>query len=775
MNRLNREIEKNILIVIDYAQKSKHSVLTPEHLLLALLQVKAVKDFCTQKKIKISLCKIELKSYLESNVPKHLDSPSSELLKTPVPTNVTHRILQRVIEYSQTTNKQDYDSLFFLIILHDEKDTFASALMQKYKLGKAQLLKYFLSLQLEEVLTFPTQPKASSVRKNVVFHVLEEKKSKQEQSTIDSVLVNLNTLALNNKLPPLVGRVYELDRLTTILGRKHKNNPILVGDAGVGKTTLVHGLVHLITQNKAMPILNNSTVYSLQIGSLVAGTKYRGDFEKKMVEIMTFLNEKKNPILFIDEIHTIIGTGSTTGNTLDVANMLKPFLTSGSFRCIGATTYVEYRTIFEKDSALVRRFSKVDIKEPTVDESLEIIKGITKELSNFHSVIFSDEVIRLAIALSVRYIGDRKLPDKAIDILDEIGSKFRKSIKNEPLPFPITLDMVEEHVASITNIPKHSLTAPHLNKIELIVNELNNEIIGQQEAITKVTSALKRYYAGLRDPEKPIYQCIFLGPTGVGKTMLCRKLAEKLSMNFVRFDMSEFSEQHSVSRLIGSPPGYVGFDQGGQITEVIARKPHSIILLDEIEKSTPAVHQLFLQIMDRGVLSDQMGREISFKNCLIVFTSNLGFDLNANEIGFSSNTQNITQSFDRKSVTKLFPPEFLGRLDELIVFQSLGNQELEKIIKININNYLNRVVKKNYKFLIDASVIKCILEKVIEARAGSRPIDKFIESCISEPLADFLLSYNGKGNLEQNIITILYSGFGDRCSIKIPRELETTT
>ena len=790
----NKKVESKIFAVVAYAHKNHQAYISIEHILLALLKIPEVAVLCHLQNIELRLFSEELIEYLESQTPKAELQPDGTYplpqLQLPV-----QRLLSRVSELSESMRSSDLCVFYLLIAIIDDSDSTASILMKKYRLGRIQILRHhFSNIKPHAPLTKKRSVKESDYLDQYIadgFSVnpTEEREATAttDEATENSNVINLNHLAADQTLPPMIGRTHELERLTTILCRRYKNNPILVGDAGVGKTAIVHGLAHAIVKQEVPSSLCGSTIYALQIGQLIAGTKYRGDFEKKMVELISFITNNKEAILFIDEIHTIIGVGSTNGNSLDVANLLKPILTGGQFRCIGATTFDEYRTIFEKDSALSRRFGKIDVPEPSFAETEKILKEVAQELERHHRVRYSGATIKKTVALASRYIHDRKLPDKAIDILDEVGAKqhaYHGAQKPSTAPAArgryqrIVPTMIEEHVAGVLSTSPHTLSQSMVKRINAIESSMKKSVLGQNDAIDTVLSAVKRFYAGLRNPTKPIGQFLFVGPSGVGKTLMCQILSQQLQLSLLRFDMSEFSEDHSVSRLVGSPPGYVGFSHGGQLTEKLYRNPHSIVLIDEIEKASPVVHQLFLQIMDHGTLTDHHGREISFQDAMIIFTSNLGFDHSfAATIGFSEVSAGVNVSDAKRELGKVLPLEFRARLDKTVVFNYLTRPLIRKIVEIKKQEFINRRGDRTISIRVDDSVLEYLTALVLAEEAGSRPCERLVEQYLSDPLSEAILhaTQRRERNKKQPRQLIVLSREGSQIVYRLADQREKAT
>ena len=571
--------------------------------------------------------------------------------------------------------------------------------------------------------------------KNIAVETEESiEETPKENESHPEFLTNLNNLAKDGDIDPLIGRTDTLDRLFQVLGRRRKNNPILVGESGVGKTAIAEGLAKAIAEGKAPEIFKDHQVMSLDVGSLVAGTKYRGDFEKKMKSLMDYLKKTDKLILFVDEIHTIIGAGSASGGALDASNLLKPALARGEIKCIGATTYKEYRQIFERNNSLSRRFQKVQIEEPSTDEAIQILEGLKKKFEHYHGITYSKEALKSAVELSNKYLQDSKLPDKAIDLIDEAGSQKKLSKAKGKI---IRKSDIETLISKITKIPAMQLNASNKENLNNLENNLKSVIFGQDHAVNDVVSAVKTSKAGIGNDEKPICSFLFTGPTGVGKTELTKQLAYFLGIEFVRLDMSEFMEKHSISKLIGSPPGYVGYEQGGYLTEEINKKPHSVLLLDEIEKAHPDIFNILLQILDYGNLADSNGRKINFKNTIIVMTSNTGaIEAEGESVGFIE--QGSEDKFD-KAVSKAFTPEFRNRLDGIVNFNSLSNTNLESVVQKLIIDVEAKLNEKGIDIEFNDDVIKLVLDEGYDPKLGARPLSRAVDRLIKKPLSSMLI------------------------------------
>ena len=644
---LSKDLENSLNQLFKDCSENHEEFVTIEHLLLVLTQEESSRKVFESLSVDITSLQKEIKDHIKKNVPKVDEKKEIQ------PTLAFQRVLQRAIFHVQSSGKTEVHGENLLAALFSEKESYAVYILNRRNISRLDVVEYI------------SHGKSTSVE--------TEEIAEEPQKTTESYpdfLTNLNALAIEGKIDPLIGREDTTERLFQILGRRRKNNPVLVGESGVGKTAIAEGLAKAISENRCPQIFEDYEVMSLDVGSLVAGTKYRGDFEKKMKALTEYLKKNEKIILFVDEIHTIIGAGSASGGALDASNLLKPALARGDIRCIGATTYKEYRQIFEKNNSLSRRFQKIDIDEPTIDQALKILEGLKHKFEDYHEVTYSKEALKSAVELSNKYLQDSKLPDKAIDLIDEAGSRKKLNKKTGKV---IRKSDIETLISSITNIPTVQLTASNKENLNNLEGNLKSVIFGQDHAVESVVSAIKTAKAGIGDEDKPICSFLFTGPTGVGKTELTKQLALFLGIEFTRIDMSEYMEKHTVSKLIGSPPGYVGYEQGGLLTEEINKKQHCVLLLDEIEKAHPDIFNILLQILDYGNLSDSNGRKINFKNTLIVMTSNTGAVEAENEsVGF------IEQSSDdkyQKAVSKAFTPEFRNRLDGIINFNALNEKK----------------------------------------------------------------------------------------------------
>ena len=720
----SKELELSIASLFDKAHEANIQYITVEHLLLMILDDFDVAEFFKSQNLKIDNLKENLNEHLSKNVVPKVDQQ-----KPVQPTLGFQRVLQRAVFHIQSSGKGVVKPINILVAIFSEKESHSVFLLNKYKLSRLDVVTYLSH-----------GPKETESENKVSGD--EELVDDKAPSSENDYLINLNNQVSNNKIDKIIGRKKEIERLIQILSRRNKNNPLLVGESGVGKTAIAEGLAYLISNNDVPTIIQNTVVYSLDIAALIAGTKYRGDFEKRLKGVLSFLEKQENPILFIDEIHTIIGAGSASGGSLDVSNLLKPALGKGEIRCIGSTTFQEYRGIFNQNQALSRRFQKIDVIEPNDDECEEILNGIKDIYEEYHDVEYTNESIKSAIELSSKYINDRFLPDKAIDLIDETGALLNINRKNNKT-IKVSKNDIEVTVSKITKIPEQSISSNDKKNLKNIKENLKRVIFGQDKAVETLSNAIKLSRVGLRDDNKTIGSFLFTGPTGVGKTEISKQLSEILGIDLVRFDMSEYMERHTVSRLIGAPPGYVGFDQGGLLTEAIVKSPHCVLLLDEIEKAHPDIFNILLQVMDAGQLTDNNGRKSDFRNVILIMTTNIGAELlSKRNIGFAeaSNESDAMQSLNR-----LFSPEFRNRLDETIQFNYLDKTVILSIVDKFLTKLQAQLDKRNVEIVVSKKVIDWIAENGYDKEMGARPMERFISQNIKKPLVDKLLFGNLKG------------------------------
>ena len=721
----SKELEQSISNLFDEAQKSNIEYITIEHLLLMILNDFDVKESLLSCDVNIENLKTQISDHIKETTP--IKNNHEEPVK---PTLGFQRVLQRSVFHVQSSGKGIVKPINILVAIFSEKESHSVYILSKLGVSRLDIVSYLSHGKKEKNTESNDNPQQEVSTENELANETENK-----------FLLNLNEQAANGKIDRLIGRKQEISRLIQILARRTKNNPLLVGESGVGKTALVEGLAHLIVTKNVPKYLNDHVIYLLDIGGLIAGTKYRGDFEKRLKEVMSFLESQEKSILFIDEIHTIIGAGSASGGTLDVSNLLKPALGKGTLRCIGSTTFNEFRGIFNQNQALSRRFQKIDVVEPSIDESVGILNGIKQLYEDHHNVKFSDNSIETAVKLSDKFLNDRFLPDKAIDLIDETGALLNINRKNKNKITVKDLD-IEKTISKITKIPEKTLSKDESVNLKNLERDLKRVIFGQDKAIDALCNAIKLSRAGLRDDNKTISSFIFAGPTGVGKTEISKQLASILGIELIRFDMSEYMERHTVSRLIGAPPGYVGFDQGGLLTEAVVKNPYSVLLLDEIEKAHPDIFNILLQVMDNGVLTDNNGRKADFRNVIIIMTTNAGADLlEKKSIGFNSQS-NETDAI--KTLKKLFSPEFRNRLDEIIQFNYLPKKVILSIVDKFLVKLQAQLDQRGIELIYSNKVINWIAEEGYDKVMGARPMERFITENIKKPLVDSILFSNDK-------------------------------
>ena len=715
----SKELEQSIASLFDQAQDQNLEYLTIEHLLLMLISDYDVRQALETNDVNLNTLRENLEEHVRDNTPVKVDS------KKPVqPTLGFQRVLQRAVFHVQSSGKGVVKPINLLVAIFSEKESHSVYLLSKQGIGRLDIVSYI------------SHGKTSTSDEGVESPDEDGQALEEAPTTELEFLINLNELASNSKIDKLIGRSEEIERIIQILARRTKNNPLLVGESGVGKTAIAEGLAHLLNENEVPDFLQESTLYSLDIGALIAGTKYRGDFEKRLKSVLSFLDNENNPILFIDEIHTIIGAGSASGGSLDVSNLLKPALGKGKLRCIGSTTFQEYRGVFNQNQALSRRFQKIDVMEPSVDDCVQILEGLKGNYESHHNVKYSYESINTAVSLSKRFLNDRFLPDKAIDLIDEAGALLNIGRKNSK-QITVNQNHIEKTISKISKIPEQTISSQESMNLQKLESDLKTVIFGQDPAIHSLVNAIKLSRAGLRDDNKTIGSFLFAGPTGVGKTEITNQLANMMGIELVRFDMSEYMERHTVSRLIGAPPGYVGFDQGGLLTEAVVQNPHCVLLLDEIEKAHPDIYNLLLQIMDSGVLTDNNGRKADFRNVIVVMTTNAGADLlEKKTIGFSDQSN---ESDALLSLKKLFSPEFRNRLDEIIQFNYLPIEVILSIVDKFLTKLQAQLDARNVELIYSKKVLNWIADNGYNKEMGARPMERFITNKIKKPLVDKVL------------------------------------
>jgi ATP-dependent Clp protease ATP-binding subunit ClpA len=722
-----QELEVSLHMAFVEARQQRHEFITVEHLLLALLDNPSAAEVLRACAANIDDLRKNLTGFIKENTPV---VPGTDEIDTQ-PTLGFQRVIQRAIMHVQSTSngKKEVTGANVLVAIFGEKDSHAVYYLHQQGITRLDVVNY-----ISHGITKNPQPKEQP--KEEAEQSAEQEGKDQQQSALEQYTQNLNTAAKDGKIDPLIGRESEVERVIQVLCRRRKNNPLLVGEAGVGKTAIAEGLAWRITQGDVPEVLTDATVYSLDMGALLAGTKYRGDFEQRLKTVLKQLKAAPNAVLFIDEIHTLIGAGSASGGTLDASNLLKPALSSGQLKCIGATTYTEYRGIFEKDHALSRRFQKIDVNEPTVEQTVQILRGLKSRFEEHHGIKYAASALSAAAELSAKYINDRHLPDKAIDVIDEAGAAQRILPKSKQKKV-IGKGEIEDIVSKIARIPPASVSSDDRGKLQNLDRDLKATVFGQDPAIEALAGAIKMARSGLGKPDKPIGAFLFSGPTGVGKTEVAKQLAYTLGIELIRFDMSEYMERHAVSRLIGAPPGYVGFDQGGLLTEAITKKPHSVLLLDEIEKAHPDIFNILLQVMDHGTLTDNNGRKADFRNVIIVMTTNAGAaDLQKRSIGFSDSRQLGDEMVEIK---RLFTPEFRNRLDSIISFRALDEEIIIRVVDKFLIALEEQLHEKKVEAIFTEGLRKHLGKKGFDPLMGARPMQRLIQDTIRKALADELL------------------------------------
>ncbi len=724
-----QELEVSLHMAFVEARQARHEFITVEHLLLALLDNPSAAEVLRACACNIEDLRKSLQNFIADNTP--ILPPNSEA--DTQPTLGFQRVIQRAIMHVQSTSngKKEVTGANVLVAIFGEKDSHAVYYLHQQGVTRLDVVNF-----ISHGITKAPQEGEKAAKAAQGEQEEQQGEGREQQSPLEQYTMNLNQLAKDGKIDPLIGREPEVERVIQVLCRRRKNNPLLVGEAGVGKTAIAEGLAWRIVKNDVPEILDKSTVYSLDMGALLAGTKYRGDFEQRLKAVLKQLKANANAVLFIDEIHTLIGAGSASGGTLDASNLLKPALATGQLKCIGATTYNEYRGIFEKDHALSRRFQKIDVNEPTVAQTIEILKGLKSRFEEHHGVKYSSGAITAAAELSAKYINDRHLPDKAIDVIDEAGAAQR-ILPVSRRKKTIGKGEVEEIIAKIARIPPQTVSTDDRAQLKNLDRNLKNTVFGQDPAIDALSAAIKMARSGLGKPDKPIGSFLFSGPTGVGKTEVAKQLAFTLGIELIRFDMSEYMERHAVSRLIGAPPGYVGFDQGGLLTEAIAKKPHAVLLLDEIEKAHPDIFNILLQVMDHGTLTDNNGRKADFRNVIIIMTTNAGAEtLQKRSIGFANAREAGDEMADIK---RMFTPEFRNRLDAIISFRALDEEIILRVVDKFLMALEDQLHEKKVDITFSDALRKHLAKKGFDPVMGARPMSRLIQDTIRKALADELL------------------------------------
>jgi ATP-dependent Clp protease ATP-binding subunit ClpA len=722
---LSSELEICLNEAFQSAREARHEFMTVEHLLLAIVDTPKVREILRACGADVGRLRKDLKDFIDQTTPRLKDDDDREVQ----PTLGFQRVLQRAVFHVQSSGKKEVTAANVLVAIFSEKHSHAAYLLSMQDVARLDVVN-FISHGLSKIAEDrPDKDDSSSGAET-------ERGEPDGGTALEKFTTNLNRLAMEGRIDPLIGRRVEIERTVEILCRRRKNNPLYVGEAGVGKTALVEGLARMIVEDKVPDVLADSTVYSLDMGALIAGTKYRGDFEKRLKSVLTELKKNPGSILFIDEIHTVIGAGAASGGVMDASNLIKPALANGELRCIGSTTYTEYRGIFEKDHALARRFQKIDIIEPSVAETVEILKGLRSRFEEHHAIRYADDALQAAAELAARHINDRQLPDKAIDVIDEAGARLRLKPEEEREEV-VTTQMIEDVVARIARIPPKNVSTSDKDVLRNLERNLKLVIFGQDPAIDSLSAAIKMSRSGLGDQRKPVGSFLFAGPTGVGKTEVTRQLAIALGVELIRFDMSEYMERHTVSRLIGAPPGYVGFDQGGLLTEAINKHPHSVLLLDEVEKAHPDVFNLLLQVMDHGTLTDNNGRKADFRHVIIVMTTNAGaFEMNRPSIGFTPQDHSTD---GMEAIKRLFSPEFRNRLDGIIQFNGLDPRTIQRVVDKLLVEVEAQLEQKGVQLHVDDAAREWLARKGYDPKMGARPMARVIQEAIKRPLAEELL------------------------------------
>ena len=752
---LSKELEQTLNDAFRAARARRHEFMTVEHLLLALLDNNDAIRVLKACGAEISALRGDLVEFIDSTTPL---IPETDEERETQPTLGFQRVLQRAVFHVQSSGKSEVTGANVLVALFSEQESQAVYFLKTQSVTRLDVVNYIThgiskvgDEDMDEERGGATAPEQGS--------------EEGEANPLDSYSTNLNAEAEAGRIDPLIGRIHEVERVVQVLARRRKNNPLLVGESGVGKTAIAEGLAKMIVDGEVPSMLKDSCVYALDLGALLAGTKYRGDFEKRFKGLLAELKRREGAILFIDEIHTIIGAGAASGGVMDASNLLKPLLTSGRLKCIGSTTFQEYRGIFDKDKALSRRFQKVDVMEPSPEDAYKILKGLKSRFEEHHALRYTDNALRTATDLSARYITDRFLPDKAIDVIDEAGAyqQLQAPSKRKKV---IGKGDIEAVVAKIARIPPKTVSSNDKEILQKLESNLRMVVFGQDQAVSSLATSIKMARAGLRGGDKPIGSFLLAGPTGVGKTEVTRQLARILGLELIRFDMSEYMERHTVSRLIGAPPGYVGFDQGGLLTEQVTKNPHAVILLDEIEKAHPEVYNLLLQVMDHGTLTDNNGRKADFRNVILVMTTNAGAEsMSRRSIGFTSQDHSTDAM---EAITRMFTPEFRNRLDSIVQFEPLGEDVILTVVDKFIAELQGQLDEKRVTLDVDEDARLWLVEKGYDERMGARPMERVIQENIKKPLAELVLF----GALAQSGGTALVrlNAAGDGLDVRVEEE-----
>jgi ATP-dependent Clp protease ATP-binding subunit ClpA len=730
MPSFSRPLEETLHRAVAYANERRHEYATLEHLLLALVDdpdASAVMKACN---VDLTALKTALTLYVDTDLAALATSDGEDAK----PTAGFQRVIQRAVIHVQSSGREEVSGANVLVAIFSERESHAAYFLQEQDMTRYDAVNFIAHGIAKKAGQGETRPAKAAGQSPEEAE--DAAAVKQGGEALEAYCVDLNEKSRNGKVDPLIGRLAEVERSIQILCRRTKNNPLLVGEPGVGKTAIAEGLARKIVNGEVPDVLKGATIYSLDMGALLAGTRYRGDFEERLKQVVKELENHDDAILFIDEIHTVIGAGATSGGAMDASNLLKPALASGSLRCMGSTTYKEYRQHFEKDRALVRRFQKIDVNEPTLEDTVKILRGLKSSYETHHKLRYTDAAIRSAVELSARYMTDRKLPDKAIDVIDEAGAS-QMLLAESKRKKVIGQKEVEAVIAKMARIPPKSVSKSDTESLKALKDDLNRAVFGQDAAIEQVSSAMKLARAGLRDPQKPIGAFLFSGPTGVGKTEVAKQLAATLGIEMLRFDMSEYMERHTVSRLIGAPPGYVGHDQGGLLTDAVDQHPHAVVLLDEIEKAHPDVYNILLQVMDNGMLTDAVGKKVDFRNTVLIMTTNAGAADNARaSIGFG---RGKVEGEDDKAIQRLFAPEFRNRLDAIVAFKALDSETIRQVVTKFVLQLEAQLADRNITIELTDDAADWLAKNGFDELYGARPLARVIQENIKKPLADDIL------------------------------------
>ena len=731
MPSFSRSLEQALHQALTYANERSQEYATLEHLLLALIDDKDASAVMQASNVDLDKLRLDLTVYLDTelaNLVTGFDDDSK-------PTSGFQRVIQRAVIHVQSSGRDEVTGANVLVAIFAERESHAAYFLQEQNMTRYDAVNY-ISHGIAKRSSMSEPKPVSGVEDEGGGVETSGESGAKKADALEAYCVNLNDKALDQKIDPLIGREEEIARTIQVLCRRQKNNPLFVGDPGVGKTAIAEGLAKRIVDEEVPEALLDATIFSLDMGTLLAGTRYRGDFEERLKQVVKEIEDFPGAVMFIDEIHTVIGAGATSGGAMDASNLLKPALAAGSIRCIGSTTYKEYRQFFEKDRALVRRFQKIDVPEPSIPDTIDILKGLRPYYEDFHGVKYTNDALESAVELSAKYIGDRKLPDKAIDVIDESGAS-QKLLAKSKRKKTINVKDIEATVATMARIPPKSVSKDDAEVLANLQDNLKRVVYGQDDAISALSSAIKLARAGLREPEKPIGNYLFSGPTGVGKTEVARQLASVLGVELIRFDMSEYMERHTISRLIGAPPGYVGFDQGGLLTDGVDQHPHCVLLLDEIEKAHPDLFNILLQVMDHGKLTDHNGKAVDFRNVILIMTTNAGAsDMQKAAIGFG-NTKRTGD--DEEAINKLFTPEFRNRLDATISFSSLPKEVVHEVVRKFVIQLEAQLSERGVTFELTDEAVEWIADKGYDENMGARPLGRVIQEYIKKPLADEVL------------------------------------